>query len=189
MSYSSLPFHRHPPLLSPTLSTPSPSKQVHNQSTPFLLLLWLKRMRSKTLNAPLFPFFPLSHIPHTSFRHYTGLGKITYTSITFLPQSYVTATHTHYMYVVTLDPSNIPPSSYSKPLVNTCRPLNVHLNHPLSAAAWVEIDEIWNRLNAPPCLTTSHTPTPYGHQPCPPLPYGHTHPFCQHPSSKQVWSR
>ena len=46
------------------------------------------------LNAPPFPFFALFHIPHTSSRHYTGLGKITYTSITSLPQSYVIAIHT-----------------------------------------------------------------------------------------------
>ena len=44
------------------------------------------------INAPPFPFFPLSHINHASSRHYTGKNK--YTSITFLPQSYVTAIHT-----------------------------------------------------------------------------------------------
>ena len=46
------------------------------------------------LNAPPSPFFSLSHIPHTNSRHYTGPGKIKYTSITFFPQSYVTAIHT-----------------------------------------------------------------------------------------------
>ena len=49
------------------------------------------------LNAPPFPFVPLSHIPHTSSRHDTGLGKIKYTPITFLPQSYVTAIHTRHV--------------------------------------------------------------------------------------------
>ena len=140
------------------------------------------------LNDPPFPFFPcptsITPAPVT-IQVWERLNTPSSPS----SHSHMWQLYTHYMYVAMLDPSNIPPSSYSKPLVNTCRPLNVHLNHPLSAVAWVEIDEIWNRLNAPPCLTTSHTPTPFRHQPCSPLPYGHTHPFCQHPSSKQVRSR
>ena len=84
----------------PLSSLPNPFYLIPIQAGPQLMHPLLATALVETeeiwniLNAPPFPFFPLSLIPHTSSRHYTGLGKIKYTSITFFPHSYVTAIHT-----------------------------------------------------------------------------------------------
>jgi hypothetical protein len=96
------------------------------------------------LNAPPFTFFPRPHIPHTSSRD--------------------SHTHTTCMWHCLIPLISLPPATPTPG--KHVRPLNVHLNHPLShvsAAAWVEIDEIWNILMLLPASPPAMSPPP---QPC-----------------------